>query len=132
MAIIRLSEAQANRMNRIPKISIPELYFKRQLDDNKIIHAQQAKLIPDRKYVYDFFLPDQNVVIEIQGGTFARGKSAHNSGTGIRRDCWKTNIAQLYGFVVFNFTTDMVMDKTAITFLLSYMTGDKKLIKEFK
>lgn len=64
------------------------------------LEHQKAKVIPNRRYVYDFFTPP-NVLFEIQGGTYARGRSGHSSGTGIARDADKVNQAQLLGYNVF-------------------------------
>src|SRR6185437_7493076 len=46
----------------------------------------QYKPIPGRKFAFDYFVsPD--LLIEVQGGVYAKGNSGHTSGTGITRDC---------------------------------------------
>lgn len=60
---------------------------------------------PVRRWRFDFAWPDQRVAVEIQGGTFSRGKSGHTSGVGVQRDCEKRNAATLLGWRVLFYTT---------------------------
>lgn len=46
------------------------------------------------------------VAIELDGGTWANGR--HSRGAGFAEDCRKINAAQLAGWKVFRFTTDML------------------------
>ena len=93
--------------------SYVENIFAFQLKALGLEFEQEYKAIPGRRYRWDFFIkPD--LLIEIQGGTWAAGKMAHNSGAGIKRDCEKLNIATMYDYRSLNFTTDMVIDGTAL------------------
>lgn len=98
-----------------------ESKFKIQLKAYQIDFEQEVKLIPDRRFSFDFVLKSTPVAIEIQGGTWSKGKSGHNSGSGIRRDCEKSNLAQMYGYTIFKFTSDMVISGEAIAFLCEYL-----------
>jgi len=66
---------------------------------------------PERKWRFDFALPAARVAIECQGGTFARQRLGHSSGTGIQRDYEKLNAAQLSGWTVFQLTGRMLTIK---------------------
>ena len=57
--------------------------------------------IPGRKFRFDFAWPEIKLLVEVQGGTFAKSKTGHSSGLGINRDCEKTVLAQLAGWRVF-------------------------------
>lgn len=46
------------------------------------------------------------VAIELDGGTWGNGR--HSRGAGFAEDCRKINAAQLAGWLVFRFTTDML------------------------
>ena len=92
-----------------------ELRF--QLLAHKIKFEQEVKLIPGRRFSFDFFLPEHNIAIEVQGGTWSSSKMGHNSGSGIRRDCEKSNLAQKHGYRIFKFTSDMVRMGDAVLFL---------------
>ena len=94
--------------------------FAMQLNANCIGHEREYKAIPGRRFAYDFYLPEYNLLIELQGGTWMK-RSGHNSGSGIQRDCEKLNLAVLEGFDVMHFTTDDVEDGTAINMVLKYL-----------
>lgn len=68
--------------------------------------AQKKGVVAGRRFVYDFCVPSANVLIECNGGTWARGNSGHSSGTGIARDAEKVNQAQIYGYNIFVLTID--------------------------
>ncbi len=65
---------------------------------------------PPRRYRIDFAWPDRCIGVEVQGGTFSTGKTAHNWGPGLRRDAEKLNLAQAQGWRLFHATTDMIRD----------------------
>lgn len=75
--------------------------------------------IPDRKFRFDFFFRDVNLLVEIQGGLFMR-RGGHTSGVGVSRDCEKANLAELHGFHQFSFTGTDVKDGTAIEFTCAF------------
>lgn len=61
---------------------------------------------PSRRFRFDFAWPSQKVAVEIEGGTWAKGR--HVSGAGYERDCIKYNLAQYLGWRVLRYTTTMV------------------------
>ena len=61
---------------------------------------REVQAIPGRKFRFDFAI-SPSLLVEVQGGTFAKGRNAHSSGMGIHRDCEKTVLAQLEGWKVF-------------------------------
>jgi very-short-patch-repair endonuclease len=70
------------------------------------LESQKKGVVPGRRFIYDFYVPDAGVLIECNGGVWARGQSGHSSGTGIQRDAEKTNAAQINGYAIFVFTPD--------------------------
>lgn len=76
---------------------------------------REAKLIPGRRFSFDFLF-EPNVAVELQGGTWIPGMG-HNTGSGIARDAEKLNLAQLEGYVVLQFTTEMVRDASFVAIL---------------
>ena len=99
-----------------------ELYFQMQAIGLEPIREYPAIL--GRKFRFDFALEEPMILIEVQGGTWSAGKMAHNSGTGIRRDCVKLNLAQLAGWKVLQFTSDMIRDGEALATLEKFMERD--------
>lgn len=70
--------------------------------------------IDGRKYRWDFAWPDKRLLVELQGGTWSRTRTGHSTGSGIRRDCEKHNLAVLNGWKCLSFTADMVQDGSAL------------------
>lgn len=56
--------------------------------------------IQGRRFAWDFCFEDARLLIEVQGGTFAKGRTGHSTGMGIHRDCEKANLATLAGWRV--------------------------------
>ena len=67
---------------------------------------------PGRKWRADYAYPDKHILIEVEGGTWSKGR--HTRGTGYAKDCEKYNRAAILGFRVLRFTADMIEDGTAI------------------
>lgn len=67
---------------------------------------QKKGVVAGRRFVYDFLVLDAGVLVECNGGTWARGNSGHSSGSGIARDAEKVNQAQIFGYNIFVLTVD--------------------------
>ncbi|QTE37497.1 hypothetical protein J3L18_00065 [Mucilaginibacter gossypii] len=58
----------------------------------------------EREYRFDYAVPIMSnsthlkIAIEVNGGIWAKGNSGHSSGTGIKRDMEKSNLAQANGW----------------------------------
>ena len=68
--------------------------------------------VPGRRYRWDFAWADARVLVEINGGTYAR--MGHSTGAGIARDYEKSNLAVLAGWKAFAFDRRMVEAGTAL------------------
>lgn len=82
-----------------------------------VIFVEEFEAIPGRKFSFDFAIPTANLLIEVQGGTFAKGKTGHSSGMGINRDCEKTVLAQLAGWRVFPVDTKQIHSGLALMWI---------------
>lgn len=87
------------------KISDLEIKYERLLVGAGIPYQKQVSPIPGRRFAWDFQVG--NMLIEIQGGIW-KGKSGHNTGRGITRDCEKANLATAHGFFTMFFTGKMI------------------------
>lgn len=74
-------------------------------------------------YRWDFAFPEAMILIEIQGGTWMKGQSGHKSGTGIERDCRKSNLANLNSYCQLNFTSNMITDGTALAHTIQALSN---------
>lgn len=90
-------------------------------------YVREYQAIPGRKFRFDFAFVSgkwqgKMLLIEINGGTFTRG--GHSTGTGIRRDYEKGNLAVKYGWKVLQFDADMVKSGQALDFTEKMLRGD--------
>ena len=70
---------------------------------------------------WDFGWESRRVLVEVQGGTYARG--AHTRGAGYAADRIRSNLAQLDGWLVLEFTGGQVQDGTALDTIKVAMEG---------
>lgn len=84
-----------------------------------------SELIPgyENKHSVDFFDPLNNVAIDINGGTFARGSMGHCSGTGIDRDYKKAVVFASQGIPLFYLSTPQSQRKDYLELLLALVMG---------
>lgn len=68
--------------------------------------VREHRFQPGRRWRFDFAWPEVKVYVEIEGGTFVRGR--HVRPLGYAQDCEKYNAATLAGWAGLRFTTDML------------------------
>lgn len=67
--------------------------------------VKEYKFLKNRKFRFDIAIPDIMVAIEYEGGIYQRGR--HVSPAGYNRDCEKYNLAQINGWKVLRYTTEI-------------------------
>ncbi len=94
------------------------MYKRSELEKTFAFHAQNLGVPPweeeymfawksmERKWRFDFAWPEQKVAVECDGGTWSRGR--HTRGAGYAGDCEKRNAAQILGWRVLHYTSDML------------------------
>jgi len=94
-----------NQLTRIAVILELEQYLKKYGFAKEVLFN---KIMPTkRQFRADYFLPSFDIIIEVNGGQFSRGR--HNrGGKGYENDLTKLNIAQQNGFKIFQFTYEML------------------------
>ena len=80
---------------------------------------RQVKLVPGRRFLFDFAWPAYRLSLEVQGGEWIKG--AHTSGSGLRRDCQKQALALLQGYRTLTVTGSMVRDGEALALVESLL-----------
>ena len=92
------------------------------------VAREVADVVPGRKFRFDLRIRPgwtfaccncdvcsrASILVEVQGSIWSRGKSGHTSGTGVSRDCVKSNLAQLEGYVVLSVTSDHIKSGEAL------------------
>ena len=66
---------------------------------------------PTRRWRLDFAFIESKVAVELDGGTWTKGR--HTRGAGYRGDCEKLNAATALGWRVFRCTAGMLADDPA-------------------
>lgn len=69
---------------------------------------------PERKWRFDFFFPEVQMAVEVEGGVWLEGGGRHNRGKGYIGDLEKYNQAQTMGIQVLRFTPDQLLCEEAI------------------
>jgi very-short-patch-repair endonuclease len=92
-----------------------EILLEKHLRELKIPFEAEYRFHPQRRWRFDFFLPEHRIAIEVEGGTWTRGR--HVRGKGFESDLRKMNEATKMGIRVFKFTTNMVERAESKTFL---------------
>lgn len=90
-------------MNKSELVRAFETYW-RQLGGPEL--EAEYRFHPARRWRFDLAHPAARVAIELDGGTWVRGR--HTSGLGFSKDCEKLNAAARLGWLVFRFTVDML------------------------
>jgi very-short-patch-repair endonuclease len=70
---------------------------------------------PDRQWRADFAWPEAMVILEVEGGTWTRGR--HVRPKGFAEDICKANAAQLMGYTVLRATGEQIRQGLAIQWL---------------
>lgn len=69
----------------------------------------EVRLIPERRFKFDYFCPESKCAIEIQGQIWHAG--GHNTGRSLMRDYEKYNLAQSLGYTVFQLSGEMINEE---------------------
>ena len=72
----------------------------------------EFKFHPVRKWQFDFAWEDKLLAVEVEGGTWVKGR--HTRGQGFENDCEKYNAATLMGWRVLRYTAKMIESGEAI------------------
>jgi very-short-patch-repair endonuclease len=79
------------------------------------VPVREYKFVPGRKFRADFAWPDRMLLLEVEGGTWIKGR--HTTGGGYESDCEKYSLAALLGYRVMRFTTSQIKKGMAVSFL---------------
>lgn len=78
------------------------LLLKQAAKDCKVKLVTEHKFLDNRRFKFDFAIPDRMIGIEYEG-TMSR-KSRHTTVTGYSKDCEKYNLASINGWTVLRYT----------------------------
>lgn len=82
----------------------------------------------ERLYRLDFFLPEFNIGIEVQGGNYSRDRLGHSSPLGLKNDYEKVNELTISGIKVLQFDSNHLKRKNQGYVLLTIRRATEKLL----
>lgn len=105
----RIGEIVAKKHGKLPDVeSDLERFFLfalRAFGPELPIPTTQARLVPGRRYRFDFSW--DGLVVEINGGTWL-ARSGHSGGAAIDKDYWRLNEVVAEGYRVMMFSSSML------------------------
>lgn len=82
---------------------------------NATHYQREYRFDSARKWRFDFAWPEQQVAVEVEGGTWSDGR--HSRGAGFEADCRKYDEAAVQGWLVLRVTTQMVESGEAVNLI---------------
>lgn len=96
---------KAAQVKEKSKINERELAIGQALSSAGYNFETQYRFHPVRKWRFDFVLLEYKIAIEYNGGQWTGGR--HIRGAGYAKDLEKVNAAQMLGYIVLQYTTDI-------------------------
>lgn len=90
---------------------------------------KEYKFVASRRFRADYAHPPTRTLIEIEGGTWVRGR--HVRPGGYSKDAAKYNLAALGGYAVFRLTSDMVTEENIIP-IIDYIKAKSFLLRRLE
>lgn len=88
-----------------------------QLNLARIPVEPEFKIFEHRKFRADWRVKDTRILIEFEGGLFAKGKQGHSSVSGILRDIEKYNMCAIDGWTVIRVAPNHVSNGQALKWI---------------
>lgn len=111
----RLTPAQVRKLTHRAKTSALEDRLAARIRAEGLPAPLREHRFCHRRWRFDFAWPDRMLALEVEGGTYSRGR--HTRPEGFERDCEKYNAAALAGWRVLRVTGRMVRDGRALVLL---------------
>lgn len=107
-------------MSKIPKALSPgECAFELHCRAEGLRPEREFRFDPNRRWRLDFAFRDKMLAVEVEGGLWIAGR--HSRGSGMGKDFEKYNRATILGWRLLRYTTEMVIDGTAICEVLEIL-----------
>lgn len=94
-----------------------------QLKALKIPFEREVKLIPDRRFRFDFVFERVKLAVEVDGGVWTSGR--HTRGKGWEADAEKSALAAALGYRVIHFSGPQVNRGEAFTMIEACLDGSR-------
>lgn len=84
-------------------------------------YKRNARFIPGRRFLADFWFEDLKLCVEVDGGIFMAGRSGHTTGVGVHRDRVRDQLALAHGIQTLRFTTPQIHNGEALAYIQAYL-----------
>ena len=111
-------------------VSQAEETFAFHLDAHKIPYEREYRFHHERRWRFDFAIPDQKIAIEIEGGVFVQGR--HTRGSAFVKDCEKYNAAALLGWRALRFVPRQHVDTGLAIETVQRILSEEEVIREHR
>ena len=112
-SIALAKQAESSKLSMATGMSKLESEFERQLVAAGLPEpVREYRILPDRRFRWDFCWPEEKVAVEVNGGRWIAG--GHSTGPGLKRDAEKANLAQLAGWLTLTVVDDHLRSGEAI------------------
>lgn len=78
---------------------------------------REFRFSPPRRFRFDYAWPDRMLAVELEGGTWTRGR--HTRGAGFAKDCEKYSMAAILGWRIVRATADQVYSGEALKWTMA-------------
>lgn len=106
---------------KIKKLNAGEETLALQLKAYKVNFEREYRFCPERRWRADFYLPDYNLLVEVEGAIWTGGR--HTRPKGFLADIEKYNTAQSLGFKILRVTPQAVKSGEAIKEIRQFLKG---------
>lgn len=83
---------------------------------------REYRIIPDRRFRWDYCFRAQRLAVEVQGGFWIKG--GHSTGIGLERDAEKLNLATLAGWRTLYATKKTIESGQALVWIQQALEDD--------
>lgn len=81
--------------------------------DLKVEIVKEYKFLENRRFRFDYAIPEYKIAVEVEGGIWMKGGGAHSRPQNILRDMEKYTLANIEGWVVIRRTpSDLIKNDT--------------------
>lgn len=107
-------------MSKTPRALSPgEEALSLHLRAHHIPFEREYSISDKTKHRFDFAIPERKILLEVQGSIWTNGR--HSRGKGFESDCRKSNLAVFLGWKLLKYSTEMVLDGSAINDVLALL-----------
>lgn len=124
MTLDKSHTRQAKSRQRAKSVQLTDVFTTICKTDLKVVCVKEHKFHPDRRWRFDYAIPEYKIALEVEGGVWTQGR--HTRSQGFLGDMEKYNTATLMGWRVFRCTPDTLYKMATINLLRQAINNTQK------